>query len=211
MGKHERDHWESIYAAKTPDRVSWYRPHLDRSLAFLDAASLTPDAAVIDVGGGASTFVDDLLDRGLHHITVLDIAAAALDASRARLGPRGSGVRWICADVLDAPLPAGAFDLWHDRAAFHFLTEPAARAAYVRALTRALKPGGHVVIATFAPDGPEKCSGLAVQHLSPEGIHAELGAAFELLAGTSEVHETPWGSEQSFSYCFARLRASDAS
>ena len=201
----DKKHWDAIYATKGPDRVSWYRPHLERSLLFLDAAKIDHGAGVVDVGGGASTFVDDLLDRGYTNVTVLDLSDAALEAAKSRLGSRASDVHWITADVTDANLPAGAFQFWHDRAVFHFLRDPGARARYVDAVRRAVAPGGHIVVATFGPHGPEKCSGLDVLRYTPEAIHAEFGADFSKIATAEEVHNTPWGSEQEFVYCYCRL------
>ncbi|HEY7114109.1 MAG TPA: class I SAM-dependent methyltransferase [Thermoanaerobaculia bacterium] len=198
-------HWDEVYAAKGPEHVSWFRPHLDRSLAFLDAARIGPDAGVIDVGGGASTFVDDLLDRGYRNVTVLDLSQAALDAAQWRLGERARDVRWICADATEARLPENAYDFWHDRAVFHFLLDAGTRARYVDAVRRSLRPGGHIVVATFGPHGPEKCSGLDVLRFTPEALHAEFGTEFSKLADTTEAHVTPWGSEQEFVYCYCRL------
>jgi SAM-dependent methyltransferase len=201
----DRKHWDTVYATKAPNGVSWFRPHLDRSLSFLEAANLDRAAGIIDVGGGASTFVDDVLDRGYSNVTVLDLSEAALDVTRARLGARASRVRWICADVTDVLLPEHAFDFWHDRAVFHFLRDADARSRYVRAVRRSLKPGGHIVVATFGPRGPEKCSGLDVLRYSPEALHAEFGPDFARLASANEMHTTPWGSEQEFVYCYCRL------
>jgi SAM-dependent methyltransferase len=201
-----KEHWDSVYRTRGSEQVSWYQPHLDRSLAFLEATGLGRDARVIDVGGGASTFVDDLLDRGYTNVTVLDLSAAALDVAKGRLGSRASQVKWICADVTDPQLPSEAYEFWHDRAVFHFLREPAARARYVSAVRRMLKPGGHIVVATFGPHGPEKCSGLDVMHFTPEALHAEFGPEFARLSDAVEMHTTPWGSEQEFVYCYCRLR-----
>lgn len=201
----DRKHWDAVYTTKSPENVSWFRPHLERSLAFLDAAKLPKTAAVIDVGGGASTLVDDLLDRGYSNVTVLDLSDAALEAARARLGKRGERVHWICADVTDARLPWGAYDFWHDRAVFHFLRDPVARSRYVEAVRKSLKPGGHIVVATFGPHGPEKCSGLEVLRFSPEALHAEFGPEFARLASATEIHTTPWGAEQEFVYCYCRV------
>ncbi len=200
-----RDHWDAVYRTKGSDHVSWFRPHLDRSLAFLEASNLGQTASVIDVGGGASTFVDDLLDRGYTNISVLDLSETALDTARARLGQRVSRVSWICADVTDAQLPVAAYDFWHDRAVFHFLRDPLARSRYVAAVRRSLKPGGHIVVATFGPFGPEKCSGLEVMRFTPEALHAEFGSDFARLADATEIHTTPWGTEQEFVYCYCRL------
>jgi SAM-dependent methyltransferase len=200
-----KEHWDSVYRTRGSEQVSWYQPHLDRSLAFLEATGLGRDARVIDVGGGASTFVDDLLDRGYTNVTVLDLSAAALDVAKGRLGSRAAQVKWICADVTDPQLPSEAYEFWHDRAVFHFLREPAARARYVSAVRRMLKPGGHIVVATFGPHGPEKCSGLDVMHFTPEALHAEFGPEFARLSDAVEMHTTPWGSEQEFVYCYCRL------
>ena len=200
-----REHWNSVYRTRGSDRVSWFRPHLDRSLSFLEVANVGQTARVIDVGGGASTFVDDLLDRGYTNVSVLDLSETALDAARTRLGQRASRVEWICADVTEADLPVGAYDFWHDRAVFHFLRDPLARARYVAAVRRSLKPGGRIVVATFGPHGPETCSGLEVLRFTPEALHAEFGPDFARLADTTEIHTTPWGTEQEFVYCYCRL------
>ena len=205
MTSRDKKHWERVYAEKAPDRVSWFRPHLDRSLRFVDAARIAPAAAVIDVGGGASTFVDDLLDRGFSNVTVLDLSEIALESARERLGGRASAVQWICADVTHADLPERTYDFWHDRAVFHFLTDPAARVRYVDAVRRSLRPGGHIVVATFGPHGPEKCSGLEVLRFTPDALHAEFGDAFAKIADSTEIHDTPWGSEQEFVYCYCRM------
>jgi SAM-dependent methyltransferase len=200
-----REHWDAVYTTKGADHVSWFKPHLDRSLAFLETSNVSRAGGVIDVGGGASTFVDDLLDRGYTNITVLDLSRAALNAARARLGERASLVQWICADVTDTELPVGAYDFWHDRAVFHFLRDPLARGRYVAAVRRSLKPGGHIVVATFGPHGPEKCSGLEVMRFTPQALHAEFGSEFARLASAMEIHTTPWGAEQEFVYCYCRM------
>lgn len=205
MTETKKQHWDSVYTTKRPDGVSWYRPHLEQSLGFIELAKLPLDAPIIDVGGGASTFVDDLVDRGHSRVTVLDLAAASLEAARARLGERASGVEWICADILAADLPEHACAFWHDRAVFHFLTDPAARARYVDVVRRTLRPGGHIVVATFGPHGPEKCSGLEVARFTPEGIHSEFGSRFSKVGDATELHQTPWGSDQEFVYCYCRL------
>jgi SAM-dependent methyltransferase len=200
-----KEHWDAVYRTKRPEGVSWFRPHLERSLAFLEAARVGLDARVIDVGGGTSTLVDDLLERGYTNVTVLDLSKTALDAARERLGERAARVRWICADVTDAQLPEAAYDFWHDRAVFHFLRDPAARARYVDAVRRSLKPGGHIVVATFGPHGPETCSGLEVMRFSAETLHGEFGSDFAREADATEMHTTPWGTEQEFVYCYCRL------
>jgi 2-polyprenyl-3-methyl-5-hydroxy-6-metoxy-1,4-benzoquinol methylase len=205
MISQEQKHWDSVYAEKAADRVSWYRPHLDRSLRFLDAAKIAQTAAIIDVGGGASTFVDDLINRGYSNVTVLDLSRTALETASARLGDRASAVKWICADVTQADLPEDTYDFWHDRAVFHFLTDPRARSNYVDAVRKAVRPGGHIVIATFGPHGPEKCSGLEVMRFTPDALHGEFGDDFTKIADAAEIHNTPWGAEQEFVYCYCRL------
>jgi 2-polyprenyl-3-methyl-5-hydroxy-6-metoxy-1,4-benzoquinol methylase len=202
----DRKHWDTVYKSKASDRVSWFRPHLDRSLAFLDAAMIGKAAGVIDVGGGASTLVDDLLDREYTNVTVLDLSEAALETARRRLAERASRVHWICADVTEAQLPEGAYDFWHDRAVFHFLLDPLARSRYVDNVRRSVKPGGHVVVATFGPHGPEKCSGLEVLRFTPDGLHSEFGTDFAMTGSATELHTTPWGTEQEFVYCYCRLQ-----
>jgi len=199
-----REHWDAVYGRKPPDRVSWYRPHLEQSLRFIEAARLDRDAAIIDVGGGASTLVDDLLGRGFTNLTVLDVSPRAIEAARARLGERAARVRWLVADVTQADLPAGGYDFWHDRAVFHFLRDEADRHRYVGAVERAVKPGGHVMVATFGPEGPTQCSGLDVVRYGADELHAEFGAAFEKVAAATEVHTTPWGGAQQFVYCLCR-------
>jgi 2-polyprenyl-3-methyl-5-hydroxy-6-metoxy-1,4-benzoquinol methylase len=198
-------HWDTVYTTKGSDHVSWYRPHLDRSLALVDAANIARSASVIDVGGGASTLVDDLLDRGYSNVTVLDLSEAALQAARERLGQRAERVQWIRGDVTEVQLPSRAYDFWHDRAVFHFLRDPMVRSRYVDAVRTSLKPGGHIVVATFGPRGPEKCSGLEVLRFTPETLHAEFGSDFARIASSTETHITPWGAEQEFVYCYCRL------
>jgi SAM-dependent methyltransferase len=199
----DKNHWEQVYRTKHPQAVSWFQPEAAVSLRLIrDATDST--AAVIDVGGGASTLVDGLLDAGYRDLTVLDLSGAALAAARQRLGARSVGVHWLEADILQAVLPNQAYDVWHDRAVFHFLTDPAQRATYVRQVLHAVKPGGHVIVASFAEDGPEKCSGLPVMRYAPGELHAEFGAPFELLHHEREEHRTPGGTVQQFVYCFCR-------
>lgn len=200
-----RQHWNEIYGQKGPQGVSWYKPHLDRSLEFLERAGLRSDAAILDVGGGASTFVDDLWARGFRNVTVLDLSESAIDQAKARLGPRAEGVMWLVGDVTEMVLPEAHYDFWHDRAVFHFLTQPAPRERYVEAVRHALKPHGHIVVATFGPGGPEHCSGLPVVRYDADGIHAEFGDEFRQVDAASELHLTPWGSEQEFVYCYCRM------
>lgn len=196
-----REHWEQVYSGKPPDRLGWYKPRLQTSLAWIEALELTVDAPIIDVGGGASTLADDLLDRGYSEITVLDLAAPALDLIKARLGELGARVTWVCGDITAIELPENAYALWHDRAVFHFLTEPEDRARYLQNLARALQPGGHVILGTFAPEAPPKCSGLPVQRYDLERLQATLGDGFQLLRNQKELHVTPGGVEQLYLYC----------
>ena len=197
-------HWENVYANKAADAVSWFQPHADLSLELIKATGIGRNAGIIDVGGGASTLVDDLVANGYDDLTVLDLSAVALYAARQRLGAQESKVRWIEADITKVELPAYRYDIWHDRAVFHFLTDPADRAAYVRTVLRAVKPGGHVIVATFADDGPLQCSGLPVMRYRPDELHDEFGAAFTLLKHQREEHHTPSGMVQKFVYCYCR-------
>jgi SAM-dependent methyltransferase len=193
-------HWDEVYAARTPDRVSWYRPHLDRSLDLIDSVKMPLDAPLIDIGGGASTLADDLLARGYTDVTVLDVSKRALRVARARLGDRAARVKWIRADINDATLPEPAFRLWHDRAVFHFLLDADARARYIAAVRRSVAPGGYVLISTFGPNAPERCSGLPVSRYDADALHAELGSDFVRIADSREVHTTPSGMPQEFVY-----------
>lgn len=202
-----KEHWEQVYSTKAPTGVSWFQEHARLSLDLISQTGVAKDAGIIDVGGGASTLVDDLLDDGYSNISVLDLSAAALDASRTRLGDRATKVKWIAGDITQVDLPRAAYDVWHDRAVFHFLTAREDREAYVRAVLHAVKPGGHVIVATFAEDGPEKCSGLPVMRYSAEGLHAEFGALFALLQQRREEHHTPFGTVQKFIYCMCRTAA----
>ena len=204
MPANPQEHWEKIYKSSAPDAVSWYAPHLERSLALIERACPDRSAVIIDIGGGESTLVDDLLARGYRNVTVLDVSQTALDVAKARIGKRGESVRWVCADVAQADLPANSFDLWHDRAVFHFLTEPDQQERYVRLAWRAVKHGGHVIVSTFGPEGPTKCSGLDVTRYDAESLHDEFGAQFRLVESSTELHETPSGKIQQFLYCYCR-------
>ncbi len=200
-----RSHWENIYRTKLPTQVSWYQVHAKCSLDLIRRVSPPADGAIIDVGGGASTLIDDLLDAGYHDLTVLDLSAAALAVARRRLGTRADTVRWVEADILSASLPKTGYSVWHDRAAFHFLTAPADRARYVAQVRQAVRVGGFVLVATFADDGPTRCSGLEVARYSPEALHAEFGAPFQLMTSEREEHVTPSGVCQAFIYCLSRI------
>jgi 2-polyprenyl-3-methyl-5-hydroxy-6-metoxy-1,4-benzoquinol methylase len=205
-----KEHWENVYSTKAADEVSWFQEHAGLSLQIIRDNALAPDGRIIDVGGGASTLVDDLLSAGFSKITVLDLSAAALAKTKARLGARAVSVQWLEANILDVTLPASTYDVWHDRAVFHFLTAEAERHRYLEQVLHAVKQGGLVIVATFAEDGPEKCSGLPVMRYSTEGLHAEFGNTFELLGSQRESHLTPTGKEQKFVYCFCRRMGGSA-
>jgi 2-polyprenyl-3-methyl-5-hydroxy-6-metoxy-1,4-benzoquinol methylase len=200
-----RGHWEEVYAAKSETAVSWYQPHSVRSLELIEKAASDRGASVIDVGGGASTLVDDLIRRDFSDLTVLDIAQSALERSKARLGNDAAKVTWIAADITRWT-PPRTWGVWHDRAVFHFLTERAHQDAYIAALKAATRPGATAIFATFALDGPEKCSGLPVQRYSAETLACRLGPAFALAGQASESHCTPAGLQQHFSYAVLRRR-----
>ncbi len=200
----QQEHWEKVYQIKSPDAVSWFQEHATRSLEIIRSIGKTSEAQIIDVGSGASTLLDDLLTGGFKHVSVLDLSANALEVARRRLGPHGQNVRWMTGDIRTVDLPELTYDIWHDRAVFHFLTDPADRIAYVRQVVKSVKPGGHVIVATFAPDGPEQCSGLPAVRYDPNQLHDEFGPAFELLEHAIEAHKTPWGSVQHFAYCHCR-------
>jgi SAM-dependent methyltransferase len=195
-------HWQRVWNGREPAAVSWYQPRLETSLQGIAAAGLARDARIIDVGGGASTLVDSLLDLGFSAVTVLDIAQAAIDRARERLGGRAAAVTWIVGDVTAVDLP-GTYDLWHDRAVFHFLTERRGREAYVARLRSALRPGGQAILATFGPAGPDRCSGLPTMRYDAAGLLAALAPGFALLESRYEEHRTPAGGRQQFLY--ARL------
>ena len=199
-----KPHWENIYERKAPTQVSWYQEHARFSLQFIQKSQISKAAQIIDIGGGASTLVDDLLAAGFQNISVLDVSKHALQLARQRLGTRADTVHWIEADITQVELPEEAYDVWHDRAVFHFLTQPADRQRYVQAVRRAVRTGGHVIVATFAPDGPDHCSGLEVVRYSPETLHDEFGVGFELKDSSRETHHTPFGTEQKFVYCYCR-------
>lgn len=203
-----RAHWEQVYRSKRPTEVSWYAPHLDVSLRLIENASPGRDSRIIDVGGGEATLVDDLLDRGFRNLSVLDVSSTALAVANARLGQRAGIVDWLCGDVTTYPLCGSQFDVWHDRAVFHFLTDLNDRAAYVRQVTRAIRPGGHVIVATFGPEGPTKCSGLDVVRYDPDALHDQFGASFRLVRHLTEMHQTPAGGMQHFTYCYCRTSQS---
>jgi len=200
-----QSHWEHIYSTKSPDAVSWYRPHLELSLELIQQTARGTAASIIDVGGGESTLVDDLLNRGHDNVTVLDISQTAIDVTKARLGANADRVRWLAADITETELAPSAYDVWHDRAVFHFLDAMEQRVAYIRQVAKAVKPGGHVIVSTFGPEGPTKCSGLDVVRYDAESLHNQFGVKFRLLESSKELHATPFGTTQQFLYCLCRL------
>ncbi|MCB1052695.1 MAG: class I SAM-dependent methyltransferase [Acidobacteria bacterium] len=202
--KANKQHWDDVYHRRSADALSWFQAHAERSLSIVQTLSISKQAKVIDVGGGASTFVDDLLKQGYSNISVLDLSSTALEVSKRRLGDLASQVKWIEGDILQASLPKQAFDLWHDRAVFHFLTRESDRKRYIQSVVECVKPGGYVIVATFAPDGPEFCSGLPVMRYGADELHSEFGSVFELVGHEEEQHHTPGGSVQSFVYCYCK-------
>jgi SAM-dependent methyltransferase len=215
--KSDSAHWDAVYqqhgnASGGPAGVSWYRPHLERSLNWISQMTAGDTAArIVDVGTGESTLADDLLARGYHALTLLDLSATALAHLRPRLEvrfgePACAGVHWLAGDVTQLALPESGFDVWHDRAVLHFLTDPAQRAAYVAQATRCVRPGGHLIIATFAPDGPQQCSQLEVMRYSEADLADLFKAGFEAVASEREIHTTPSGAQQAFQFLIARRR-----
>lgn len=196
-------HWQNVYQTRGEQEVSWSQPSPEPSLGLVEMFAPGKSAAIVDIGGGASRLVDALRERGYSHLTVLDLSETALQSARERLGGDATSVHWIAADVTTWQ-PPQAFDIWHDRAAFHFLVDPRDREAYLARLQQAVKSGGHAIIATFAPDGPEKCSGLPVQRYDHVALGKALGAAFELVHHQPHRHVTPWGAAQSFQFSVFR-------
>lgn len=203
----EKSHWEQVYSSQLTEKLGWYEPHLRTSLSWIEGFGLDVNAAILDIGGGASTLVDDLLDAGYRSITVLDISEKALLSAKARLGKKAKLVTWLEGDITSVDLPLHCCELWHDRAAFHFLTELEQQKNYRDNLLTALKPGGHVIIGTFALEAPPKCSGLPVQRYSHEQLENTLGGKFELKRNHKELHTTPAGVEQMYLYCYFRKTA----
>lgn len=197
-----KEHWEHVYSINSTNGVSWFQEHAEQSLRLIIETGMPLSASIIDVGGGASTLVDDLLKREYSALTVLDLSAKALAATRKRLGLRSDSVQWIEANITNTKLPIHTYDIWHDRAVFHFLTSTQDRHAYVESVLRSVKPGGNVIIATFAEDGPTQCSGLPVMRYSASELHAEFGSQFKLLKHEKEEHLTPFGTFQKFIYCY---------
>lgn len=197
----QKDHWQQVYSTRSSENLGWYKPHLQTSLSWIKALDLAIDDPLIDVGGGASTLVDDLLEMGHRSITVLDISEKATSEVKLRLGKKGELVNWLDGDITTLDLPTHYYELWHDRAVFHFLTEHRQRQKYRHNLLKALKPGGHLIIGTFAPEAPAQCSGLPVQRYNPEQLEKTLGEGLELVRHHKELHITPGGVEQMYFYC----------
>ena len=198
-------HWDRVYSEKSVNAVSWFQTRPDCSVRFLQKTGVDCMASIIDIGGGASTLVDALLLAGYENLTVLDISETALCVAKSRLDKLACRVSWLVADVTKAALPAHNFDVWHDRAVFHFLTSSEDRSAYIKNILHSVKPNGHVIIATFAEDGPVQCSGLQVVRYSPSSLHKELGQSFDLVRHEKELHHTPSGKTQQFIYCYFRI------
>jgi SAM-dependent methyltransferase len=194
-------HWERIYRTNRSQDVSWFRPHLQTSLELIRQTGVSGDAPILDVGGGASTLVDDLVAIGYSDLTVLDVSGAALEAARTRLGARASEIAWITADATLVDLPPSHFQVWHDRAVFHFLTAEEDRRRYVEQVRHAVAPGGHLIIATFGPEGPVRCSGLPTARYDADALSAAFGSDFPLVDRREERHRTPGGVDQQFVYC----------
>jgi trans-aconitate methyltransferase len=201
-----QDHWQAVYTSKGENDVSWFQERPSTSLDLIALAGATAISAIIDIGGGASRLVDALVAKGFGAVSVLDLSEAAVKIAKARMGTEADKATWIVADVTIWQ-PGGVFDIWHDRAAFHFLTDEDDRVAYISRLTAALKPGGHAIIATFAPDGPEKCSGLPVMRYDAGSLGRTLGSAFKLVEARREAHVTPWNSVQQFQFSLFRRTA----
>jgi 2-polyprenyl-3-methyl-5-hydroxy-6-metoxy-1,4-benzoquinol methylase len=200
-----RQHWERVYREKKATQVSWYAPHLELSISMIRAVA-DPAAEIIDIGGGASTLVDDLLAAGYTRVSVLDVSEAALGVAKERLGESAARVNWIAGDVTSVNLPRESYVVWHDRAVFHFLTEPADRRAYLDRAAESLKPGGHMILATFSLEGPTRCSGLDVVRYNAESLSRELGRRFALRQQSPNVHRTPAGVDQHLICCsFERI------
>jgi SAM-dependent methyltransferase len=192
-------HWEGVYTAKGEKEVSWYQDNPAPSLDLIALTGVSKHASIIDIGGGASRLVDHLLAQGFERLTVLDLSAAALDAAKARLGDKAQKVRWEVADITKWN-PPESYDLWHDRAAFHFLTEQTDQSAYIERVRKAVNPGGHVIIGTFALDGPERCSGLPIVRYDAASLASLLGPEFSLIDARRHDHATPWGAVQRFQF-----------
>ena len=192
-------HWQNVYQTKGEREVSWFQESPELSLDLIRATGVSTDASIIDIGGGASRLVDALVDARYHSVTVLDLSEKALATTKARLGAHGSKVNWVVADVTTWQ-PSQIYDVWHDRAAFHFLTDPDDQSAYAECVRKAVPPGGHVIIGTFALDGPERCSGLPVVRHDAASLGQMLGDSFALIESRRHDHQTPGGAIQRFQF-----------
>ncbi len=199
-----KDHWQNVYSIKNTTEVSWFQPHAQLSLKFIESLVTDTTASIIDIGGGASTLVDDLLTHNYHNISVLDLSSAALTLTKNRLATRAESVHWLEANILETELAQHAYDVWHDRAVFHFLTTPEQQQAYIKQVSHALKPDGLLIISTFASDGPLKCSGLPVVRYTTSELYSQFSDSFELINSKLESHITPVGKEQKFIYIVCR-------
>jgi SAM-dependent methyltransferase len=199
------EHWDNVYRSKSHDAMSWYAPHLSESLELIEQYCPDKTAAIIDIGGGESTLVDDLLGKGYLDISVLDISQAALEFTQERLGAKADMVSWHVGDITQYDFGKKQFDVWHDRAVFHFLTTDSARQAYVDLVKRSVKKGGYAVMATFGPQGPVKCSGLDVVRYDEAKLHDEFGRGFELIGSKVTEHHTPMNTDQQFLYCWCKV------
>jgi len=199
-----RTHWEKIYRTKKPDAVSWFQPSLRLSLVLIRASGVAKSAAIIDVGAGASTLVDDLLTEGYSNLTILDISSEALSVARQRLGERSKSVKWIVSDITELDPSFRGYEVWHDRAVFHFLTAEADRRKYCEVMERSVCSGGFIIMATFGPNGPTKCSGLNTVRYSPESLSETLGNRYQLISARTESHVTPGKVTQEFAYSLFR-------
>lgn len=200
MAFDSKQHWEKVYQEKEPAQVSWYQTYPAISLDLIASTGIGPMEKIIDIGGGASVLADKLLDKGFKDITVLDISLKAIQYAKERLGKRDAEITWIDSDIIQFK-PSYQYGFWHDRAVFHFLTESEDRKKYIEVMKKAVRPGGHVIMATFALEGPPKCSGLNVERYDPEKLSKEIGISFHLIKSMNETHITPWNSEQKFVYC----------
>lgn len=197
----KKTHWENVYESKPVNRLGWYKQHLHPSLDWIKELAAEKGSAIIDVGGGASTLVDDLISEGYESITVVDLSGRALEHSKSRLGDKAARVKWIEGDITNTELPANYYALWHDRAVFHFLTDERDRRKYIGKLRNSLAESGYLIIGTFSFDAPPKCSGLPVERYDVEKMKSTLGDEFKLLDSMKELHVTPGGVEQMYLYC----------
>ncbi len=204
-----KKHWNKVYADKSAERVTWYQERPQQSLDLISATGAAADGAIIDVGGGVSSLADCLLEDGYQDVTVLDIAGNALESCQERMGAAADHVTWLEADIIEARLLESHYAVWHDRAVFHFLTDTQLQQRYVAAVRRSLRPGGHVILATFAIDGPPSCSGLNVSRYGEGEIMAAFGDGFRLISSVDEAHHTPWDTTQNFTYFVLRMKGEE--